>query len=430
MAAKDIEAGRAHVLLTFKLIQVREHIQQGQSDSLGLTVSDRDVRAGEALGDAFDTMWASLKGIATQIGAAIAQPLTMALTITTNIISMISQWIQKNRELVVWIAAGAFALVAAGVALVAIGGFAMFAGFAIAGLIAAMSVLTAVIGFLVSPLGLVSVAFIAGVAAAYYYRDEIIAAVVSVYQWLRKMVGYAATFTDVIARAFDGLGKAIMSGNLVLAAQIAFTKMELEIVKILNRITGSFTAFLKDMVNKLGQFSGIEMTMITDALDRASSYGDSRESEVAARLKAMNKVASATYFNPSSALGTIMDLAPIGAEKTMKDGSSLLGLIGQVAPFGMEGIVKSMEEALGVDFKSIFAKITETFGGDGPGKIQMPSFAMSAGETKLTSKGTFSAAGAALLASGSDFQQQTAKNTAILVDQNRQMMKQGGNRFR
>lgn len=379
---------------------------KSKADQLGITITDSDVRMGEALGDAFDTVTMAMKGIAMQVGAAIAGPLTMLLGVISNVIATISGWVAANRTLFVTLAAGLAIMTAIGGALIFFGTAAMAVGFVISGLIAFFSFLSAAIAFIFSPLGIAIGLFIAAVGAAIYYRDEIIKVVVSVGQWMRKMVDYAAISIDAVAAAFGGLAKALLSGNLALAAQIAFTQMELEITKILNQITGSFMVFLKTLSDKLSDFSGGKINLFSGG-DMAKSFGKmgAKENEIQNRLKAMNQVADATYVNPAKTAAIAIDATSIGVQGVMKEAKDFITGIG--------GDVQTAFKDKGGSLN--FGELSPTM--------------LQTGGTKLASRGTFSAAGAGLLATGSDFQQQTAKNTSLMVGLMREQNKKKGAQF-
>lgn len=380
---------------------------KSKADQLGITITDNDVRMGEALGDAFDTVTMAMKGIAMQVGAAIAGPLTRLLGIISNVIATISGWVAANRTLFVTLAAGLAIVTAIGGAMVVFGSVIAAVGFAISGLVAFCGFLASAIGFIFSPIGIAIGLLIAAVGAAYYFRDEIIKAVISVGQWLRKMVDFAAVGVEMAVVVFGGFAKALLSGNIALAAQIAFTKMELEIIKVCNRIAGFYASFLNGLADKLSQFTGIQMTFLKEANARALAAGQSRQEEVQARLNAMNTIADASsYINPAKMAGIAIDATAVGVEAFVKDASDFLS-------------------GLGRDVQSAFGEpsASPAFDGLAPTIIQTNKIA------SIASRGTFSAAGAALLATGSDFQQQTAKNTGALVSLVKQQNKIKGAQF-
>jgi hypothetical protein len=71
-----------------------------RASELGLVMSGEDANAAATLGDSFDELWASLGGVTNAIGAALAPMLTSMVSGMTTAISIISNWISDNRELI------------------------------------------------------------------------------------------------------------------------------------------------------------------------------------------------------------------------------------------------------------------------------------------------------------------------------------------
>jgi hypothetical protein len=141
--------------------------------------------------------------------------------------------------------------------------------------------------------------------------------------------------------------------------------------------------------------------------DMAKSFGKmgAKENEIQNRLKAMNKVADATYVNPVKTAAIAIDATSIGVQGVMKEAKDFITGIG--------GDVQTAFKDKGGSLN--FGELSPTM--------------LQTGGTKLASRGTFSAAGAGLLATGSDFQQQTAKNTSLMVGLMKEQNKKKGAQF-
>lgn len=88
-----------------------------KAHALGITMSSENVAAADALGDAIDTAKAQVYGLAIQVGAAIAGPLTEFLTWTQGIVAWTIDFIRNNPAMVASIAAitAAVAALSAGI---------------------------------------------------------------------------------------------------------------------------------------------------------------------------------------------------------------------------------------------------------------------------------------------------------------------------
>ena len=84
---------------------------RAEANALGVTMGDEDAQAAADLTDAMGRLWAQVKQVAVQVGAAVAGPLTEFLAKSKPILKATIDWIAASEEL----AARAFtALVSAG----------------------------------------------------------------------------------------------------------------------------------------------------------------------------------------------------------------------------------------------------------------------------------------------------------------------------
>ena len=184
-------------------------------------------------------------------------------------------------------------------------------------------------------------------------------------------------------------------------------KMKLEITKVLNQIVAGFMVFLNQLTDKISQWSGGRVNLGGfDLAKQFSSMGGS-ENAIKKEIDAMNVAADLGYkLNPAAALGDAIDATGVGVGGVMKNASDFMA-------------------GLGNEVKTAFKPT------GGP-MMELPGMGTSLEKagSKVSSKGTFSAAGAALMSAGSDFNQQTAKNTSILVQQNKEMLKKKGAQFK
>lgn len=92
-----------------------------KAHALGITLTDEDVAAADALGDAIDTMKAQFYGMAIQVGAAIAGPLTEFLTWSQSVLSWTIGFIKENPRFVSAIAAITASIAALSAAMIVLG---------------------------------------------------------------------------------------------------------------------------------------------------------------------------------------------------------------------------------------------------------------------------------------------------------------------
>lgn len=163
---------------------------------LGLVVSAADAAAADNLGDSFDSLFAVLKDLKFELGAAIAQPLQDLVDGLTEVLVVVNAFIGANRGAVVVIAGIAAVVGVAGVALTTLGG-------AFLGVSAGLAAVSAIIGALSGPIGVVVVAIAAIVAA-------ITAAVAAFFLFTEVGQRIAAGFAEFMS----GIVDAVANGDL------------------------------------------------------------------------------------------------------------------------------------------------------------------------------------------------------------------------
>jgi len=191
-----------------------------EAESLGIVMSQDDVTAAAALTDALNRFWRQVQQIAITIGAAVAGPLMQFLAITKTILAPIIQWISANRGLVTTIAAIGVGLLAAGTALVVLGGSISLMGVAVGGLASIFGVLSAIVAALVSPLGLV-VAAVAGAATWFATATETGQALVD------TLGGKFGELWEIASKTFQGIAALLAAGQIEAAATLLWSGLTL-----------------------------------------------------------------------------------------------------------------------------------------------------------------------------------------------------------
>lgn len=202
-----------------------------QARDLGLTISQVDADSAALLTDTLAEMWRAVKQVAFVIGSALAPSIIAVTKPVTQVVVSIIQWIKGNRALAVTVFKVGAAVMAAGVALVALGtgivASTMVMGSlgAVASLVAgavyaAFSVIPTVISAILTPLGLAVIAV--GALAAILIDwggvvDNVVGWAAEKFQWLRKSVG----------SVLGGIRDALASGDTALAAEILWKALKL-----------------------------------------------------------------------------------------------------------------------------------------------------------------------------------------------------------
>lgn len=217
---------------------------QKEAERLGLVMSDEDAASADELGDAMDKVKGTIKGVGMQIGAALAPILTDLATRLAGLISNVIAFVKANRPLVVTIASVAVGVLAAGTALMAVGGIVAAAGAAIGGLVTVLSAVGAAIGVVLSPVGLLVAGIAAGTAAFITFTET--------GNWLaNSIMGDFGTAFDTIKQLVTGVTDALKSGEFQLAGEIAMTGLKLAFSQGTNTIRTMWIEFNKGLVDSM-----------------------------------------------------------------------------------------------------------------------------------------------------------------------------------
>lgn len=199
---------------------------QERARQLGLTISTETAHEAAELNDALDSLWRVVRQGVFTIGAALAPTLKDIAERITRVIVTATDWIKRNREVVIWALKVAAAIGITGVALIALGvvvsgigtALGLLAG-VISGIGTVFGVIGTVIGALVSPIGLV-VAAVIGLGGALIVTSGAGGEALS---WLM------AQFTrlrDWVGKVVGGISDALAAGDIALAAQMLWLSLK------------------------------------------------------------------------------------------------------------------------------------------------------------------------------------------------------------
>jgi len=222
-----------------------------QARDLGLTVTTADASLGAKLTDTMNELRKSAKAVAFVIGASLAPLVNGLAKRIIPIVAATRRWIDINREVIKAIFKVTAIVTAAGAALITLGVLFASAGAIVGGLssllglaAAAFVALKGAVLLLISPIGIVVAAIVAIGASLIYIvgvGDKAIGFLVQQFRSLR----------DEVAESFRGIADAIASGDLALAAKIAWLTLKLAIERGMGAIYTLYANF-KSRLAKIG----------------------------------------------------------------------------------------------------------------------------------------------------------------------------------
>ncbi|MGL5097511.1 MAG: hypothetical protein ACRDD1_18130 [Planctomycetia bacterium] len=202
---------------------------------------DRLAMAGDAVNEA----WESVEELMGRVVAALLPTREQIVLIAGSVqwlIATVRKFIDNNTQLIRTVVAVGAALVVAGVSLIVLGTAFTAVGYLVSAAVATVSAFATVLGFLISPIGLVLVA-VAGLGYAFFtFTQE----GENVLEFLR------VTFGDMLGIAQQtatGIADAIMAGDWEGAAEIAGAGLEvawLRTVLALEETWSGFKAYFVD----------------------------------------------------------------------------------------------------------------------------------------------------------------------------------------
>lgn len=278
-----------------KLIPMIENMQELRQEArdLGLVPTDAAVAAADAVGDAFDRTKKAAGAVVFQIGAALAGAVTKAANTITRIVVSINKWVQQNQALVVTVAKIGLALMAAGAAIAAVGTAIAGLGFIFTGIAAAVATLGTVLGVLLSPLGLITAALVAGAVVWAKYTASGQAAVAGV-------MGFLGQFAETFQKTFGGIADAIQAGDLELAGRIAMAGLKVALLQgvaaIANAVGGQFGDFLGTIGQQIvsGDLSGAWATTLAGMQDMWAQFSEGMVAIFTGAMRAVTDAWQAT----------------------------------------------------------------------------------------------------------------------------------------
>lgn len=181
------------------------------------------------LGGSFRALLSAMEGMAISLIEQVADPLRDIVDGMSFAASIASKWMQENQGLVRTIALVSAGLVAGGSVLFLFGGAALLASAALGGVSAMLTGLGAVMGFLLSPVTLVTAAVLAGAGALVYFSGVGGKAV----KWISsQFTGLGENATKV----FTAIRQAMAAGDYKKAAEILWLALNVAWISGINQL--------------------------------------------------------------------------------------------------------------------------------------------------------------------------------------------------
>lgn len=221
----------------------------------GTTAAQGDaIRSADSWANQKKALAAQIENVAGKIGSVLLPVVTPLLMQVNRGVELLGGFIEKNQELVKYVAIGGVALVAAGAAFLTLGGMAIFAGAAIGGLTTIMSLAGTVIGAVLSPVALLTAAVLGGAAALLYYTGVGGKAIA----WIQsKFTGLGGTAGEV----FSSIKNAMAAGDYKKAAEILWLALNVAWIAGINQLNA-----------KVGEWKAYFLELWYGTIDQASKY--------------------------------------------------------------------------------------------------------------------------------------------------------------
>ncbi|MCI0362114.1 MAG: phage tail tape measure protein, partial [Planctomycetaceae bacterium] len=253
---------------------------------LGIAPTEEASKLADALGDAFDAVKSVAGATIFEIGAALAPALLPAAEALKEILGTVNRWVRANSGLVRTVALVGAGLLAAGVAVTAIGATIFGLGTAFGLVASALMAIAGGVGVVLSPMGLLIGLVVGGIAAWARFTTSGQAAVKGIRDGLSALLTTAQT-------AIGGIGDALASGDLALAGQIAIKGLQVVFLQGIAALADMLGGTLGDAVGTIGtkvlqgDLAGVWQTVIKGM---ATLWADFAEGVVAVFTQAARAV--------------------------------------------------------------------------------------------------------------------------------------------
>jgi len=200
---------------------------RAEAGKKGFVISTEDARMAEEFQDTLEDLWTTIKMGVFAVGAALAPTLKDLAERIREVVGRVTRWIRANRGFIVSALKFAVILGGAGAGLIILGTIITIVGKAIIGLgiafaaaAVALKIIGAILGFILSPIGLV----VAAVVGLGVYLLWSTGAGGKALAWLGEKFG---ELKDFALESLKGIGDALAAGDIALAAKVLWASLKL-----------------------------------------------------------------------------------------------------------------------------------------------------------------------------------------------------------
>ncbi len=297
---------------------------RAEARDLGVTFDDVDASRADELGDAFDRVKGALAGIGNRVASSIADPIVRVANVIANVVGKVSNWIKANEDLVRQIAFATAAVIGIGSAVAAVSvavigvGATLSAIGAVFGSIATVGsavfgAIGAVLGTLLTPIGLITAGII-GIGGAVLYIGAQSTGALTVLSTMFGQLGQTA------ATAWAGIVAAVSSGNLELAGQIAFTALEIAWLQVTTSIQDAWT-----------RVSGFLVDIWLNIVERIASIGFSLYNNIVGVFDLISTAATLDFIFLRDTVAGVFDNIFTAIQKAWNYAKSFFGFMDKSA---------------------------------------------------------------------------------------------------
>lgn len=194
-----------------------------EARELGFVMSAENVKAAEALTDAFGRFTAATTGFANLIGSLAAKPLTALTTGLSKVVSMGTRFVDNNKDLILTVAKVAAGVGAVAAAFGGIGAAALTAGILIPIIAPAVSAAVAALMGIVAPAA-IAIGAIASIGAIIWLnRERIISWAKAFWEAIAPVRDAVGQLLAIVDSTFGGVLNALYAGEILLAIEILWS---------------------------------------------------------------------------------------------------------------------------------------------------------------------------------------------------------------
>ncbi len=226
-------------------------------DATGTAAKIAGTQLDTVQGD-FTILLSSLEGVGIAIGEAMRDAMRGTLKAVSGFLSILNEWITRNRLVVLTVSAIVVSVVAIGGLLVGLGIAAQITAFGFAGLASAIGLAGSLIGAILSPIALLVLAA-AALGTYLLYASEVGSQALA---WLAQRF---AVLKDDAIKSWNAISTALAAGDIALAGKLLWLSLKMEWQRGVNYLTGLWLNFAKSFLDITSAATFGAARLLTDA---------------------------------------------------------------------------------------------------------------------------------------------------------------------